>query len=506
MPPGFVPPSQWAPPAPLLQPACSCQGQCTKLSWTPLESNGNIAKWGASYCAHTATDWGSCDPNAFGRYTCEVSDATCSYSYPYENHCCTNVGTPDNPTWIVRPELSYLDGGAVINGSKTSIERVDYQVIAHCDCAAYGELLKRTAGEEKRRLCTCNPNSGACVPRDFVFSILTDKQAYIVAGCFTALPALVLLFLTCAGGIPLPVALTFLFAAGDMFTDILYITSNAFTSYGLLVASIVLIIGPIVPYALVIVLPSLLTIGLWGGGELWGVAREQAWMALSIQIPEFFDKAWDGAMQETQRLGRSISDMAEQSSNSCVAGMVYTVMILFFWLPYAVGAPALVVAVALAMGGFVLLCYVVSWFCLFVVGGALLCRAEMLTMPSVTQILTGLRFRETDNSSLSATLYHTRVLAGLFLQSIPTIAVQCLNNTGLQKSGFDGAWSTLNVCSIIISGLAALFSIWQCGRECCRHGTEFEEWQLPKFDGPPHATFGAGRLSMQALSAAPVAL
>ena len=465
-----------------------CGGQCTRTQWTPLEGTGNIAQWGASWCVATPIDWGTCSNTAFGRYTCTLpADSTSPFAYSFTNRCCTKRAPPSTScspnagcNWVVRPEL--LSG--FLSESHEVLNRVDYNVPAFCNCTAYGDFVFGAGGSDPRRICTCNPHTGGCVPQDFVFSVLTQLEGYIVAGAFASLPflALVCLSLTAACGsyrIPAPVLLTILVGVADVFTDLLYVTNNPFSTFQLLALQIFFITGTAVPYALFFVLPSALTLGgayrccpSWSsGGPVWCSFRECVGVFLTETIPAgasyHFEQlnAWS-AEQAARRAG---GDRFAQFVDTIVSALSYLAVAFFILLA------------ALVMFLSACLAYAVCWFVLFVVVGSLLWRAELLTLPLVTKWLTGVEFTEAPGAPMSPTLYHVRQVATLFLQSIPALALQCLNNSRLSIYGIPNAWSLANIVSVVFSGFSACAALAQVGRQLKRHGFALQEWDLPRF-------------------------
>ena len=251
--------------------SCSCTDTCVPSRWTPQEGSGAGGVLTAAWCAFTGLDWGNCSPLAVGRHTCAVPSSPtaglCTSAYAFTNECCVSLGGGGGNTssWRVRPQLTASGSGT----TQQVLDRVNWGVPAHCDCNAYDQLLALTDGVEARYLCSCSPDNNTCVPGPTLWALLPASTAFGVAAAVASLPVLVLCFQQHKRALPPVVATSLSLSSAALFATVAHMGTTPWASFGYLVAHIVVISTPVLPYGLSVVLPSALSLGTYGGGRVW---------------------------------------------------------------------------------------------------------------------------------------------------------------------------------------------------------------------------------------------
>ena len=486
--------------------ACACADACVPSSWTPQEGSGAAGVLSAAWCAFTGIDWGNCSPRAVSRHTCAVTNSPtsglCTTAYGYSNECCVrwagSGGGGNSSSWRVRPELTASGRTA----TQQALGRVNWGVPAHCDCAAYGQLLAQAGGQEPRYLCTCSPDSHSCVPGPTLWALLPVPPALGVAAAVAVLPVAVLCLQLHKRALPPLVACSLALSAAALFATVAHMGTTPWASFGYLVAHIVVLATPALPYGLAVVLPSALSFGTWGGGAVWTMFRTECFSILSLprarrqclqrrdecllevaSFREDYDAACAASRSHCDTAAAALRFYASVASLLCDTLLV---LLLSFWT--RVGA-FLVVGVAL---------YGVVWPVLFLLIGPALVRCELVTLPPVCAWLTGWTVYVPPPQgggilnwwTPSPGLYYLALLTRCCLLCGPMLVAQALNASALRQGGVHLKPSVTGLywTSMGLQAADAASCLLQLLFALCKHGvSDPDAWKLPGVGDPAPA-------------------
>ena len=487
---------------------CSCADTCVPSRWTPQEGSGAGSVLTAAWCAFTGVDWGNCAVTAVGRHTCAVphspTSGLCTSAYAFTNECCVSWGGGGGNTssWLVAPVLTAGGSGT----TQQVLDRVNWGVPAHCDCNAYGQLLALTGGQEERYLCSCSPDTGTCVPGPTLWALLPASTALGVASAVTALPLLVLCFQLRKRALPLPVATSLSLSSAALFATVTYMGTTPWASFGYLVAHIVVMCTPALPYGLAVVLPSALSLGTYGGGRVWTQFRAECFSILSLS---------KALKQGRQRLDECRAELASfrgdyeascarsatrsrtlHALNRCTSALRFYACALSLlcdtWLLFILSVVTrigvgLVVSIAL---------YAVVWPLLFLFIGPALVRCELATLPGVCTWLTGWRVAQpprpgnatnTNRWAPSPGLYYLAILTRCCLLCGPMLVAQVLNATALRHGGVSVKPDASRACwaSMALQAADGGACLLQLLYAVCSYGvSDLDAWKLPGVGQP----------------------
>lgn len=296
--------------------------------------------------------------------------------------------------------------------------------------------------------CNCDRTTSTCIDREVVGAVLTAKEAVIVASVLAGLPGLVVLALGVSCQLSLPMFVTLLTSAGDMFTDVYYTMTSQYASSLYLDWLLTFAYGVnMVPYV------SIMFLGLASMARPDTGPDTPLWL-----LP------WAHNWPRMLPLDRDNPSM---------------VLI-------AVPINCVIAAARIAYSAIV-----------GVVVGPLLWQSELMLIPSVFRCLAGghagksIIVSDSGGALFDARLYHCRVLWGWLCRSVPLIVLQAFNNQELTAKGING-WDAISIVSLGFSCFQCIIGLYTFYGQWKAHGMELGKWHLPSLgDWMPCCSKGA---------------
>lgn len=418
--------------------------------------------------------------------------------YSYHNDCCVRTTDAFSSSWAVSPGLlGQVTASGLIEPATpttTSISRTEWGLPIYCNCELYAQLLSTHGGSDPRRTCTCRPDTGECVQPDVRWSLLALPFACVAALAACLLPAIVWMIQLRKGALPAAVALSQALALASLFTSLLYSFNSPFSSRWIVIAYLVFMLAPMLPFLVTEVLPSVAHLGFLRGGLLWATFRDYAAnvmldlpTSLNFHFSQFATELTETRLRLHARTAAAMQgDDPSYRKCATVLGFAARAALVFVLVSLEASMTVLVHVLAL---GFLPAFYLTTWVCLYPIAGLVVARYELLTLPPVAAWFTTPARGSAHHGNTGAVgksiwtphpvLYHLQALTRLCCMCVPLIAVQAANNIALAAGGIRPAWTTLHVICIAVTVADGAMCAVTVARVLIQHGRNVLAWELP---------------------------
>jgi hypothetical protein len=294
------------------------------------------------------------------------------------------------------------------------------------------------------------------------------------------------------GALPSAVAMSQALALASLFTSLLYSFNSPFSSRWIVIAYLVSMLAPMLPFLVTELLPSLAHLGFLRGGLLWGTFRDYA-VSVMLDLPtslNFHFSQFATELTETRLRLHARTAAARQgddpSFRKCAAILGFAARAAWVFVLVSLEASMTVLVHVLALG-FLPAFYLTTWVCLYPIAGLVVARYELLTLPPVAAWFTT-PARSWAHGNIGAigksiwtphpVLYHLQALTRLCCMCVPLIAVQAANNIALAAGGIRPAWTWLHIVCIAVTAADGAMCAITVAR-VIQHGRDVLAWELP---------------------------